>query len=337
MSTLADTADRYATQFKSMPVRLRGELDDRKARADGLLPFGVQFLDDYLRGILQNDLVLIGAPSGVGKTDLAFSIAMGSALRGKSVAFLALEAEERELERRMKYVLLSKAIHQAKHPRASELNFIDWLLGRCEHVVGDFNAAVDKYITQHLGGLRTFYRGQKFDPSDLAGAILEIHDTTDLIVVDHIHYVDLGDDVNEARALGDAVKVIRDVSLRVGKPVILVAHLKKKDQRMKQVVAGLDDFHGSSNLVKIATQIVTLDRAYDIEAPKWYLSGTFMSIAKDRRTGAPGVVALSFYDKRFRVYEQEYTLGRVASGKWEAFGTHDAPSWARGHRPLRTE
>lgn len=335
MNVLEETADKYALQFKSMPVRLRGELDDRKARAEGLLPYGVSFLDDYLRGILPNDLVLIGAPSGIGKTDLSFSIAMGNALRGHSVAFLALEAEERELERRMKFVLLSKLVHQARHPRASDLTFIDWLLGRCEDICGDFNAQVDRYITEHLGTLRTFYRGQKFDPSDLASAILEIHDTVNLVVVDHIHYVDLGDDTNEARALGDAVKVIRDVSLRVGKPVILVAHLRKRDQRLKQIVAGLDDFHGSSNLVKIATQIVTLDRAYDVEAPKWYLSPTFVSIAKDRRTGAPGCVAMAFYDKRFRVYEQEYTLGRVTGGKWEPF-THDAPGWARGHRPLRS-
>jgi RecA/RadA recombinase len=335
MSAIAETADKFAPQFKSMSVRLRGELEDRQKRAENALPFGVSFLDDYLRGILANDLVLIGAPSGVGKTDLALSIALKNALMGKTVCFFALEAEERELERRMKYGMLARAVYGAKtlNPRASELSFTEWLFGRCEDIVGPYNEIVDRRISQHLGNLRTFYRGTRFGPADLATAILEIHETADLIVVDHIHYVDL-DDENEARALGDAVKVIRDVSLRVGKPVILVAHLRKRDSRAKQLVATLEDFHGSSNLTKICTQAVTIERAYDVESPKWYLAPTFIAIPKDRRAGSPGVVAVTMYDRRFRTYETDYTLGLIRSGKWEAFGPHDAPSWAKGHKPL---
>ena len=78
----------------------------------------------------------------------------------------------------------------------------------------------------------------------------------DLIVVDHLHYVDGDDDENEHKSLGDTVKAIRDVSLRIGRPIVLIAHLRKRDARAKQLVATLDDFHGSSNVVKICTQAI---------------------------------------------------------------------------------
>ena len=42
------------------------------------LSFGVKFLDAALGGILPDDLVLIGAPSGVGKTGFVTNLAAAS-------------------------------------------------------------------------------------------------------------------------------------------------------------------------------------------------------------------------------------------------------------------
>lgn len=321
--------------FESMPCRVVGELEDRQERGARRLKFYVSFLDDYLRGILPHDLVLLGAPSGVGKTDLALNIAASNAKQKRKVHYFALEAEPRELERRTKFSLLSRMLYKMQHPQRGMMNYTDWLLGDLEHVCGDFNRDADQQVMSMLNSMQTYYRGAKFTAGDLRNAIEVVHAKSDLILVDHLHYIDSDkDDDNEARALGDTVKTIRDVSLRIGVPILLVAHLRKRDQRAKQLVAQLDDFHGSSNVTKISTQVVTIERA-PMTPDKWYQSPTFITISKDRRSGAPNLIALSSFDRRIRSYAEHYALGRASkSGEWEQINPGDVPSWAHHHRAV---
>lgn len=322
----------YRAEFKTMPERIVGEREERLALAKRALHYGQTFLDDVLRGILPHDLVLIGAPTGFGKTELALSIAMGSARRRVPVHYFALEAEPSELERRTTFAALARAAYAARHPRAHELNYTDWYLGNCEDIAAEFADDVAGFVRATYGTLHTFYRGEKFDAEDLARAILFIHRETSLVIVDHLHYVD-NEERDEHRGLGDVMKVVRDVSLLIGKPIILVAHLRKRDPRAKQLVATVDDFHGSSNLTKIATQVIAIERAHDIEAPKWYLSPTYVSVLKNRRAGTPGFVGLCNFDVRTKSYEELYSLGRARGPKWEPVKAAElAPPWAKHHR-----
>lgn len=322
-----------ADEFRSMGDWLDGELKERREQGAKRLKFYVPFYDDYLRGVLPHDLVLIGAPSGVGKTDLSLSVATTNAGLGKRVHFFALEAERRELERRTKFSILNNFVRKSDHPDRSKFNFTDWLMGDAENICGDFNAAADSMIRDKLSGLYTFYRTRDFGSNELRRSIQRIYRDTDLIVIDHLHYLDTNDD-NEARALGATVKVIRGISLGLGVPILLVAHLRKRDQRSKQLVISLDDFHGSSNVTKIGTQVLAIERA-NIPADKWYLSPTFMTIPKDRRSGSPNLIALTQFDRRHRCYVPTYTLGRMgSSGEWEEIPADDVPSWARWHRPI---
>ena len=320
--------------FVAMPDRISGELADRQERASRKLNYHHPFLDDCLKGILPNDLILIGAATGAGKTDLALAIAVANAKRGNAVHYFALEAEPRELERRAKYSLLVEEAYRRQHPKARDMNYTDWLLGECEHVCGDMNATVDHKMATVFRSLWTYYRGASFTASDMVNAIGNIEQDTSLIVVDHLHYVDAADHEDEHRALGDTVKTVRDVSLRIGKPIVLVAHLRKRDERSKSPLRTIDDFHGSSNITKIATQVITLERASDVEAQKWFLAPTYMSILKDRRAGAPRVVAVTSFDIRTKSYAPTYTLGRLAGPKWEELKFGDVPGWAQGHRPI---
>lgn len=316
--------------FLPMPARLVDERDDRIDRARRRLSYFVGFLDDYLRGILQNDLVVLGAPTGMGKTDLALNIAAANAMGGRRVHYFALEAEPRELERRTKYSLLSRELFRTKHPERDRMNYTDWYIGNLENACHSLNGWAEEQILEKLATLQTFYRGARFTAEDLQKAILAVYERSQLIVIDHLHYVDSDDD-NEARALGDTVKTIRDVSLRIGVPILLVAHLRKRDQRAKQLIATLDDFHGSSNVTKIATQVIAIERAHCIEADKWYLHPTFISVLKDRRSGAPRLSAVCMFDQRTRGYASQYRLGRISGAEWEEVALHEIPDWARHH------
>lgn len=334
-------ADPHVDSFLPSPKRAAIERKLRLEQAREITQYGMTFLDDCLRGILRHDLILLGAPSGVGKTDLALAIAARNASFGRNVSYFALEAEPFELERRIKYgVVAGMAYSLVGKPRhvTDDLNYADWLLGNCEHIVGEYEGLANDYFTTNLSTLSTFYRGKHFGIADLEKHVLQVGPVSDLLVIDHLHYVDVADE-NEARAQGELVKTIRDLALYVGVPVILIAHLRKRDNRARQLVAGLDDFMGSSNIAKIATQAITIERAIGYPSASWSQAPTFVSIQKDRRAGAPPFVALAEYSRTRRAYEQFYTLGRLTAGgsEWEPLPEADVPRWARNHRPMQGE
>ncbi len=321
------------SDFRRFSTRIHGEVKGRENDGARALRFYHPFLDDCLRGIAPNDLVLIGAPTGLGKTDLALSVAATNAAQGKTVHYFALEAEPLELERRTKFSKLSRRVYETQHTLRHQLNYTDWRLGRCEHIVEAFNREVDEALAAQLSTLWTFYRGRDFSPDDMRRFVLDVSETTDLIVVDHLHYIDV-DDRNDA--LGEAVKATRDVALEIGKPVILIAHLRKREMGSKRIVPSIDDFHGSSNITKICTQAITIERCHVVQPTKWFMSPTFFSVLKDRRGGAPPYVALSQFDKRTRGYSDRYTLGKLTKNgaDWEPVPMPEKPEWARHHLEL---
>lgn len=322
--------------FDTFPNRIWGEREDRIKLAARSLKYHNGFLDDILRGMLPHDLVLLGAPTGMGKTDLAIAIAASNAMTGRRVAYFALEAEPRELERRTKYRLMSGMLHAERNPRASDFNYADWIRGECEEFCGHINDDADNEIIEKLSTLHTYYRGEKFDQHTLREEVSKASIWADLIIIDHLHYIDTDSSESETRGLSEIVKTVRDLSLRIGRPVLLVAHLRKRDSREKQIVASLDDFHGSSNITKICTQAIAIERARCVEQTKWYLSPTFMTVLKDRRAGATGLIALTNFDLRSRSYRDAYTLGRSQKGgaEWEAIRPHDRPNWAKHHKDI---
>ena len=324
-------------EFQSMGDRIASERAHRKEIAARALQYGIALFDDYFRALGHHDLVLLGAGTGLGKTELVLSIAAANARRDVRVRIFALEAEPYELERRVKYSAISDELWRRRHPRAAEFNYADWYFGRVDDISGDLEDWAERKVRAELSTLRTFYRGKQFGHEALVRWILETYEDTDLFVLDHLHYVDAPDAEDENRAVTDLMMVLRDVVLRIGRPIVLVAHLRKKDERAHKLVPGLGDFHGSSNITKICTQVVTLERATDIEPSKWYLSPTFISISKDRRLGAPPYVVLTTYDLRTRTYQDHYTLGRASGRKWVETPIGDAPSWARNHRPLASD
>jgi len=319
--------------FESMASRVQGELAERKSYGERALSYHVPFLDDLLRGIAPHELVLVGAPTGAGKTDLVRIIAQSNARHGKRVHLFALEAERSEIEQRTKYGILAKlAAHAGRDIDA--LNYRDWYFGRCEHIVGDFNAIADRQITSDYRTLQTYYRGARFDLRTLERLFKAIQRDTDLIILDHLHYVDLdgdGDNTEYARML----KLIRATALEIGKPVILVAHLRKRDLRDRSVVPAIEAFHGSSEITKVVTSTVMLSPARVIQdRAKWFESYTFLHVPKDRMGGASGYVAACAFDRRFKGYASTYTLGRLnaAGDEWTELSVGERPSWAINHR-----
>lgn len=317
--------------FVDVAARLQGERAERIADGQRKVPFNVSFLDDVCRGILPSDLVLVGARTGAGKTALATIIAQQAALQGRRVFFFALEAENREIERRLKYRLLVERMEESGVPDylLARMNYLDWRLGFVDDIAGKYESAIDELIGKSYASLRTFYRRAKvFDNRELGRRLDEIREQADLVVLDHLHYVDADDD-NENRAVGKIVKTVRDSALSSRKPVVVVAHLRKRDRGRVQLVPDEDDFHGTSNIGKIATRVVTIAPVLNARTESSRFALTFMAVRKDRPNSEPRWVSVLTFDRRTFGYAEPYALGTVnyAGDEWRP--AERRPSWAK--------
>lgn len=328
---MSDELDFGLDGFKSFADRIKNEREERVGLSKRILTFGVHFLDVALGGIFPNDLIILGAKTGAGKTALASRIAVANALNGKRVHYFALEAEQNEIERRYKFMALSDQIRILDGPAYVRMNYLDWYAGKLEDICARHERRVSEFLANNLKTLFTYYRTSDFYAENFERMTLAIQDQTDLVILDHLHYVD-SEDPNENRGYKLIVKKVRDVALSCGKPVIVVAHVRKGDRRNPQLVPTLEDFHGTSDVPKIATKAVMLAPAFDQPSEKSYLWPTYITPAKCRfdgtRTRYTGLVT---FDVRSGNYDDFFDLGMLKSGgtEWESCDNDKLPVWAK--------
>jgi KaiC/GvpD/RAD55 family RecA-like ATPase len=305
------------------------EVSERNNKRDGILSFGVQYLDDAMEGILRNDLILLGARSGAGKTQTCVNIAKANIEKGKKVHFIALEAEYLEIERRIKYQLFAKYFFNDPERPNLEISFQKWMLGDYIKSCAKYEAEAASEFMDGYENLYTFYKQDTFDINTLITAVLECKDETDLIIVDHVHYFDYDDD-NENKSIKEIAKTARMLTLEHGKPIILVSHLRKRDRYFNDLVPSLEEFHGSSDLYKIATKVFTIEPGERCDSSKLE---TYFRIVKNRFDGSvTRYIACCNYLIKEGVYEKNYKIGdanqkRGSDVEWLTTDLH--PTWSR--------
>lgn len=317
-------------EFKSVAERIAAERTKRLELAGRVLTFGVRFLDVALGGIFPNDLVILGAKTGRGKTALATRIALRNAAQGKRVHYFALEAEEDEIERRMKFSLLAEWFRERRNYDAlRRLNYLDWYSGKCDEDTAKIEPLVDEMIGSKYRTLRTFYRSADFYAEHFEQLAKQVQDESDLLILDHLHYVD-SDDANENAGYKRIVKKIRDTALDAGKPVLVVAHLRKSSSnRMAEPVPGIEDFHGTSDVPKIATKAIILAPAPSEPGGDPNLCPTYIAPVKCRADGSrTRYVGRCLFDVRRGAYDDEYDLGQIDGDDFVKVDEQYRPRWA---------
>lgn len=295
--------------FLSSSSRFEIERINREAMYGKQLKFGVSFLDQATRGFFPNDLVLIGAPTGVGKTDLCVQIAHASLEAGRKVHYFALEAEENEIEQRLLYPMIAQMFYaDPERPRLDRpLNLADWLVGFFHGQISSYEMAAESYCRTAYRNLHTFYKGEKFGIDELTYHLGAIADETDLVIVDHLHYFDW-EDTDDNRAIKEIAKKVRHLALDLGKPVILIAQLRKADKKRFELAPNEHEFMGSSDLAKTATKIITFSDGDLGEDGKLI---RYFRICKNRKDNSIcKYTARLKFDYKTRRYDEKFRLAK---------------------------
>lgn len=323
-------------KFQNANLNFRSEREGRKGLRAKALTFGINFLDDALIGIMPTDLILLGAPAGVGKTQFCCNIALANVAKGKRVHYIALEAEELEIERRIKYQMVAEKYFSYPKEIRDELNdriaYDKWYAGDFYDGLADYDEFASSEFNEKYKSLNIMYKEKDFGINELIEKVLLVSQETDLIIVDHVHYFDFDDD-NENKAMKEIAKTARMLALEQKIPIILVAHLRKRDRNNKQLVASMEEFHGSSDLYKIATKVVTFAPGPVIAMGKYQgCLHTFFRIPKNRLNGSvTRYIASVPFNLKGNCYEKEYRLSSSDVTEFSPMGDQHYPGWARGY------
>lgn len=311
------------------------EKTDRHLIAAQRVGFGVSYLDDALLGILPNDLMLIGARTGRGKTELATTLAYHAASQERQVVFFALEADRWEIHRRMKYRRLLQLYHEHYADKAKSFQFPryrEWLMQGHYPEWDSLEREAERQMAAASRNLRIVYKGERYTAQDFVRDVEAMSAEADLFIVDHLHYFDLLGS-SESEGLKQAAHAVRNAALFHSKPVILLAHLRKGERNSGKSLPELDDFHGHSDIVKVATLVLLLSPvpAEKVEANRLGAYPTYFHIAKARSAAeVTPYVGVHGFEFKANGYSERYHLERTAFGKDpEAVSPSDIPTWAK--------
>lgn len=294
----------------------KAERAERIKNAWKELTFGNAFLDDCLGGIKRDDLVVFGAKTGVGKTQIAMQIALANSTLGKRVYYFALEASKYEIFRRLKYQMLQDLFFKDPDRPRIHLNYFNWGRGRYINKMTGIDS-LDKYeqqleISGLVSNLTVIGRELSFTIDTFIKEFEAIKLTADLIIIDHLQYFD-SDELNENRAVKDTIKSIRDRALISEVPIVLITHVRKQDRRFAPLLLEAEDFHGSSDIAKIGTVAFSVNLA-PMQPDKKYSDTLFKTLkCRDDGSRKDKIAQLSFnldqhrYDKRYILKKYDYT------------------------------
>lgn len=318
--------------FLSVPERLK-EKDQTKELYKNPCTFGISYLDDALSGLYADDLVILTARTGAGKTEISVHIACENALIGKKVFLFALEAYRGEIENRLRYRLLATKFFQQPNWKTKEEkpSYQKWVYGKQKNILGEFEAGVDEELSQRFKNLHVYYRTESFGMVEFETAMHLICPEADLIVIDHLHHFDLETE-NEISEIKRTVKQMRDITMFFRKPTVLVAHVRKTDKRFETLTPELEDIYGSSEISKVCTKAIALAPAKNARVDgKPHLLLTHIKILKNRLDGSTTrYVASCPFNIQTNSYEQEYLIGREVYGKneFKELEHSEWPAWA---------
>jgi len=263
--------------------------------------YGVNCLDRFLHGIYKDDLIIITAQTGAGKTEIAFNIAYENA-RTKKVLLYALEADRLEPDKRYLYKILYRLYNEDSNKKFQDFNYRNYVHNKLD---------IDKYIEEasEIYAMEDkpdiVYYNNEFTIDSFKQQLLSTNTDYDLIVLDHLDYFDVQDNISDNQQMSNIMKELRMINTKFNKPVVAVSHLRKGIR--KTLMPTVDDLMGSSNKSKLAKVVITLapdkeNYCHDGMFP------TYFSIQKSRIGTTGNLLIKQVYNSYKNEYQDKIIL-----------------------------
>jgi hypothetical protein len=293
-------------------------------KPDELCSYGIEVLDDPLINIAKNELVIIGADSGVGKSSLILDIARHNAQNKKKVALFYLEGGHLEAIQRLKWRDICELFYKERgEHQFVDMDFRKWALN-CGEDLTKLSSRVYAEQKDKYRNLFLYPISEGFKIEELLDSLLGFHklvpDKTgifakegvydlDLIIIDHLQYFSLDKDDNEITEITKILRECKKITDHHNIPIILVSHLRKKGK--DRGLPDQEDFYGSSNIPKIATTAITIAPDTKDDDLSTGIFPTYFRIVKSRIGLRANYAMRCNYNLTLRAYEKKYQIFRL--------------------------
>lgn len=316
----------------------KAQEDIRETTLDTICKYHIPFLDDALLGIFKSELVIIGADTGVGKTQIANDLAYHNAALKKHVYLFSLEGDKFEVGKREWY---KRTVKLCMDDGRVDLNLsYRAFVTNMEPEMWKYrDAAKHDLIEDYKKYIHVYKRLKPLDVDLLTEQLEKSSGDASLAVIDHLHYFEFMS-ANEYSEITELLKKIRELLTTCRIPVVLISHLRKKDKT--RMLPTNDDFHGSSNIPKQADTCIMLSKMQasfenDKEGESEFLADqirrgvypTAVQVTKSRHERPSSVVGVMDYDLNTRRYSETYKLYAVGQYSLLELDVENYPSWAR--------
>ena len=315
-----------------------------------LCTFGIRPLDDALICMARNELVIIGADSGAGKSELAITIARTNIKRGKRVALYYLEGGYQEAISRMKWRDIAEVYYKNYSHLGLNMDYRKWMLNiEKDKTLKEIECKLwERYKAEYQNNLYFYSSKQGMTVDNLISSLLDFHklvpneelgspfDTTgkmdlDLVIIDHLQYFSLTKSENEIFEITEILRTVKGITDHFKIPVILISHLRKKAR--DRGLPGQEDFYGSSNIPKIASTAMTITPSSEKDDIASGIYPTYLRVVKSRIGIRSNFTFLVDFNLHKRCYEDEYQIYRLdnyGNIKTEPLRKDEQPKWAKG-------
>lgn len=259
------------------------------------IPTGFTELDDIISGVQAPDIVVVAARPGMGKTAFSSSLIRNYLNRDLSVSLFSIEMDHKQL--------LARLIAQKTGVPLKALN---------EARVTPFDK---KKIDEGIEWLRTrkLMLDDKSSPSlDYIEGRIRAADKQDLVVVDYLGIIDLGDDGTGSREqiVSGATRRIKAMARTYEFPLILLSQLNRQCEARKDKRPLLSDLRDSGQVEADADMVWFLyrDQVYNPDADPFNIE----VLVRKNRHGETGTAHLKWLGESTAVESYEPTTSETS-------------------------
>lgn len=266
---------------------------------------GINFIDRITNGgFVYNDLVIISSDSGVGKTEIACTLAENFADNGKKVLYFGLEMAYGEGLNRIGFRKLAKILKNSNN-----FDYISYGLfkqNKLKYLLDKHDMDMHIAMENVLENILWRRKSSSFTLFDLKRELLENKDKADVFIIDHLSMVDT-DSVNENKEAEIIMKEIDMFCEQYEKPVIIVAHIRKSQGNTRLYMPRLHDILGSKHIVNIPKIVIMLAKDYETQVKNDEYP-TYIRFLKNRDSGRTNYVGRIYFNYQTSSYKPDFEL-----------------------------
>lgn len=268
-----------------------------------LCNFGISFLDDYLHGITSNDLIVIGAGSGCGKTSLANTISRNAVLQNVPTALLSLENTAGDWERQIIFTKFKQNNPSSMTRREFNEDY-SLHIEKYSDYKQDIDIIMNKKDKNEIKLFSLIQSNDGINNLEKLTKILNflIDKGKKIIIIDHIDHIST-DSGNDLQFIRSAMKMLAELAFTKNICIITFSQVAKIVSP-KVMSYSLSDLRGGADKVNLATVVVTIKEEPQYHDELHKRKSNLIAIRKDRY--GSNHLARVYYKLLTGAYEQNY-------------------------------